>query len=115
MDYNKGQDARIDNDFNTAEPYAKVKVGDEFIFWKTFLRWKYLPFASIKRAYRRVEEVNGRTGCCSNDFSVHTLIVITEDSQEIEIKIGEGLYRHEPERLIEAISRKHPSVIIGKE
>lgn len=115
MKYKKGTDIIADRDFKETGAYGKVKAGNEFLFWKEILNWNYVPFNEIERVYRRVEDVSSRTGCCSNDFSVHTLVMVKKDGSIIEAKIGEGLYRHEPEKLIEEIRDMHPEILIGKE
>lgn len=115
MKYKKGVDEAADRDFAETGAYGKIKAGHEFLFWKELISWNYIPFSEIERIYRRIEDVSCRTGCCSNDFSVHTLIVIRKDGNIIEAKIGEGLYRQEPEKLIEEIREMHPDILIGKE
>lgn len=113
-EYKKGADAALDRDFQGAAPFGKVKVGDENLYWKIVLRWYYMPMKGIARAYRRLEEVKGRTGCCSNDFSIHKLMLVDEADGLKEVKIGESLYRHEPEALLEELKKRHPQIAIGK-
>ena len=110
LDYKKGMSAELDRDFEEAAPYAKVKVGQKNLYWRGFLRWSYMPMEEVTRIYRRIEEVKGRTGCCSNDFSVHKLIVENRDGESMEVLIGESLYRQEPERLMEKLKEIHPQI-----
>ena len=113
-EYKKNTDAALDADFEAAAPFGKVKVGQHALYWKAVLRWRYARFAEIRRIYRRVEEVRGKTGCCSNDFSVHKLVLTDRDGNKQEVLIGESLYRHEPERLMEYLAEKHPEISYGK-
>lgn len=115
MDYKKGQDPAADSDFDAAAPFGKVRVGTVNLYCKGILRWSYLPMEEVVRIYRRMEEVRGKTGCCSNDFSIHTLIVVTKDGTKHEMKIGDGLYRHEPERLMDELKARHPQICYEKE
>lgn len=114
MKYKKNENAALDADFAAADWYGNVRVGKDNIFYRRFMNLYYIPVGEIERAYRRVEEVKGRTGCCSNDFSIHRLILIQRDGTETVIKIGEEMYRHEPEKLIETIRNRFPSVAIGR-
>jgi len=111
--YIKATDALLDADFAAAEPFGNIKLGREAVFCRRLLRWSYVPVSSIKRVWRRIEEAKGRTGCCSNDFSSHFLMFETEDGVE-KLKIGEEMYRHEPEALMERIAAMHPGIAVGK-
>lgn len=114
-DYKKGQDPAVDRDYEAAAPFARIRVGDKFLFYKGLLKWNYISLTEAVRIYRRMEEVRGKTGCCSNDFSIHTLIVALKTGDVMEIKIGEGLYRHEPELLMEELKKRHPAILYAKE
>jgi len=113
--YKKGTVSAMDSDFESAAPFGKIKAGKDYIFCRGFIHWTYISFAELSRIYRRVEEVKGKTGCCSNDFSVHSLVCVTKNGESAELKIGEGLYRHEPERLMEYIKEIHPEIEFRKD
>lgn len=101
--YQKSANPALDAEFQTAPRFGKVKVGPTHIFWKKLLQWEALDRSEVERFYRRVEEVVGQTGCCSNDFSIHKLMASLKTGETLEILIGDSLYRHEPERLMEAL------------
>ena len=111
--YKKGADAAMDAAFASGAPYGKIKVADELLFARKGICWRAIRRADIAQAYRRVQEVRGRTCCCTNDFSIHHLIVLLQDGSKEELLIGEGLYRHEPERLLEEMQRRWPEVAYG--
>ncbi|MCQ2442767.1 MAG: hypothetical protein MJ077_06575 [Oscillospiraceae bacterium] len=113
--YQKGICADLDKEWKQSQPFGHIRVGTEHLFWKRHFRWYGVSSEAITRAYRRVEEVNGKTGCCSNDFSIHHLILCLRDGQCLELLIGDSLYRHEPEHLIEAMKKNWPQLIYGKE
>ena len=102
------------SEYSTGERISGITIGSEHIFWRKGLHLYALPLNTIVRFWRRLEEVSSKTGCCSNDFSVHTLVVLDRGGEVHEMKIGEGLYRHEPERLLERLSQKLPEAVIGK-
>jgi len=112
--YIKDKDTLLDADFAAAEPFGNIKLGREAVFCRRLLRWSYVPISGIKRAWRRMEEAKGRTGCCSNDFSSHFLMLETADGEVVKLKIGEEMYRHEPEALMERIAAMHPGIPVGK-
>lgn len=113
--YQKGASPTLDAAFSRSQPFGKLRVSDSTLFWKQLLRWHALPVSDLQRVYRRVEEVHGTTGCCSNDFSIHRLVVVRKNGEELPLLIGDSLYRHEPERLMEFIRQHWSGVAIGKE
>jgi len=92
---------------------GNMTVGTDHLFWKKGLSRYAMPYSDIRRYWRRIEQVNGKTGCCSNDFSMHFLIVRT-DEEELKLSIGDSLYRQEPEQLMEALAELLPDVPSGK-
>lgn len=114
LSYRKGENQALDAAFRSAEQYGSVRIGRDFLFCRKIVKWDYIDLERIDRAWRRIEEVRAKTGCCSNDFSRHFLKLLTNSGEEITLKIGEALYRHEPEMLIEAIQRIRPEIAIGK-
>ena len=112
--YRRNTDPTADADFAAARVFGKVRLGTESLFWRRGLRAYRLPLKEIRRAWRRVEEVRAKTGCCSNDFSAHFLMLRLADGTEEKIKIGEALYRHEPEALMEQLKAQCPDLPIGK-
>lgn len=112
-DYRKGADKALDNEFSAALPYGNIRLGSSCIFARRMLRWKYIPYSRVKQAWRRIEEAKGRTGCCSNDFSSHFLMLLTVEGETLKLKIGDEMYRHEPEALIEKLRELQPGIVIA--
>lgn len=94
--------------------YGKLIPGDTHLFYRRGMALYAVPYSAIQRWWRRVEEVASRVGCCSNDFSIHKLGLQLKDGSELMLKIGEGLYRQEPERLMEALLERQPQIAVGK-
>lgn len=114
MVYHKGVLSELDEEFAQSQPFGRIRVGQKHLFWKQTLRWYFLTIDQVERLYRRIEEVNGKTGCCSNDFSIHRLMVVKKGGEVLSLLIGDSLYRHEPERLMDAISQRFPHLAFGK-
>ena len=113
--YRKNINTALDVEYKEAEPFGNIKLGKTHIFCKKLIKTMYVDIASVTRAYRRIEEAKGRTGCCSNDFSIHFLMLETGNGETLKLKIGEALYRHEPEALMEKFRTLYPSVPVGFE
>lgn len=111
--YRKGADAAQDAAFAAAQKYGHICVGGEWIFCRKGLFWYALPASAVVRAYRRVEQVQSHTGCCENDFDIHRLVLQLNDGTQQTLLIGDGLFRHEPEQLIDAMQALWPAMAIG--
>lgn len=112
-EYKKNTDAILDEEFKNAEPFGNIRLGKNHIFAKKIIRWSYVSLSDVGRAWRRIEEVKGRTGCCSNDFSRHFLMLLMNSGETLKLKIGEEMYRHEPEALMEKLKADNPDLPIG--
>lgn len=111
--YKKGENASLDQEFAAGQQYGKVKLADQYIFWKQGLRWKYERLEDVKQAFRRVEAVNTKMCCGSVNFDIQKLVLILKDETEQEILIGEGTLR-EAEKLFELMKEGHPEIRFGK-
>ena len=113
--YKKNLDAALDAEYRASEPFGSIRLGDRHIFCRKVLKTQLVDISTVTRAYRRIEEAKGRTGCCSNDFSSHFLMLETASGETLKLKIGEALYRHEPEALMERFKTLYPSIPVGFE
>ena len=113
--YKKNEDIQLTEEFRNAALFGKIKVGTRHLFWKKMLGWNYLELSEVERIYRRIEEVNGKTSCCSTDFSMHSLILTGLDGRTLTISIGDSLFRREPERLMEELKKRFPEIAYGIE
>lgn len=111
--YTKGANAAADQDFELDTSYGRVKLGNQFIFWKKGLRWYGVEVKNIERAYRRVEEVSTKICCGPANFDIQKLRLVLKDGEELELLVGEGNIR-EAEALYRELQEKHPQIQYGK-
>lgn len=111
--YRKGQNAAMDAAYTAGKQYGKVRVGGEWLFFRKGLFQYVLNAAEIVRAFRREEQVQSHTSCCESDFNIHRLILEMRSGEKQTITIGDGLFRHEPEHLLENMQILWPEIIIG--
>ena len=111
--YKKGENTIRDQEFIAGEPYGKVKLAENTIFWKQGLRWHCLDLSGVRQAFRRVEAVNTKMCCGNVNFDIQKLVLILQNGTELELLIGEGTLR-EAEKLFEKMKEKHPGIQYGK-
>lgn len=76
-------------DFAAAEQVGKLSVGERYLFCPKRLGGvAYLPFADIRRAYRRQEESRAVMGCCPQYFLNHFLVTVLPDGTPKKWELG---------------------------
>lgn len=112
--YNKAANPVADRELEQAVRFGNVKLGRQFIFWKSGLRQYMIPIEEVQRAYRRVEEVASKICCGNVNFDTEKLVLILKNDAVLEIRIGDGT-RKEAEELYQSLQREHPELQYGKE
>lgn len=112
--YTKGSDPTLDAQLAAATAYGKIRPGTTALFWKAGLRWYCIPFANVRRIFRRVEPVYGKLCCGSKSFFIERLVLILTDGTELELHIGDDV-KKQAEALLLALKEAHPELQFGKE
>lgn len=116
--YTKGENTALDADFASAAVYEKIRAGKNHIFWKSGLRWHFIPLEGLQRIYRRVEQVQGRLCCGGQNFIIHWLVLDLSDGSELVMHIGDDVVgtvvRDQADALLAALKLSHPQIQYGK-
>lgn len=103
-------DAAVNADFESAQTFDKVFVGRLGIYYRDGFKTKYVPYASLERAFIRVQEVNGRMCCASATFHYFRLILVVDEKEW-------GNILSEDEKAMDdalaAIAARSPATAIG--
>ena len=113
MRYTKGNDAALDQEFQSAVPYSKVKLGKTTLFWRFGLRWYQIPLNQVQRIFRRVEPVYGKLCCGGNSFIMEKLVLILKDGTELELYIGDDMEK-KAAALLDFLKEGHSEIAFGK-
>lgn len=111
--YRRGEDGNVDREFKMASGYGKVKLGQEYIFWKKGFTWSMLELSSIKRIYRKIEGVDTKMCCGNVNFDIQKLVFLLRDGNGFEVLIGEGMLK-EADALYRKLKDEHPEIQYGK-
>lgn len=103
----------LDAEFSDAVVYENVKLGHTHLFWKPMFRWHVIPIAQASRIFRRIQDVQGRLCCGGRSFRMENLVLILDDSTELEIHIGDDVGK-KAQALLEALQNNHPNILYGK-
>ena len=88
----------------------KVRLLDNYIEYKKGFKWHTLPYESVKQAYLRVEEVNGRLCCGVASFDMFFLMIKTADDTLFKI---EATSKDIVKQMLEEIKKKNDKAEIG--
>ncbi|MCM1040059.1 MAG: hypothetical protein NC434_12120 [Ruminococcus sp.] len=88
----------------------KIHLRDQDIEYKKGFKWYTIPYESIKQAYLRIEEVNGRLCCGVASFDMFFLMIKTADDELLKI---EATSKDIVKEMLEEIRKKNDRVEIG--
>lgn len=106
------ESAEITADYNNAEKFEQVKIGNLGVYYRSGFSVHFLPYSSMERVFIRIHEVNGRLCCGNTTFSYYKLVFVC-GGKEIADIISEN------EKLMDAaLARIHelaPEIPVGVE
>jgi len=111
--YSPGENPVLDNEFEKAVRYEKIKLGTTHLFWKPLFRWHIIPITQAQRIFRRAQHVQGRLCCGGRNFRIEWLVLILADGSELEIHIGDDVER-KAAALMESLQSAYPKILYGK-
>ena len=68
-------DAILEKEYKTARQIGPIRLGDTCLQFKSRLKNYYIPYADIKRCFRRVMGVNFKMCCGKGEMQVENLVI----------------------------------------
>ena len=103
-------DPAVAEEYEGAERFDEVRVGNTGVFFPYNLSIKYIPYKYIDRVFIRINEVNGRM-CCGKAVFQYFRLVFVRDGKEFIDVISED--EKAMDDALAAIAEKAPDVAIG--
>lgn len=105
-------DIEISKDYENAERFERIRVGEKGVFFPHELRTKFIPYDYADRVFLRINEVNGKLCCGNATFYYYRLVFVHNGKEFIDtISENEQMMR----AALAAIEKKAPQVRIGYE
>ncbi len=101
------------SEYDNAEPFGKLRLGLERLFWKCGLRRYAVRMEHGARAYRQIEHVYGKLCCGGRSYDIHRLVLVLRDGKTLTLHIGDD-EKKAAEELLNAISERFAHIAIGK-
>ena len=77
----KSSDPALAADYERAERFDKVRVGDLGIYYRDGLRIRHVSYSEMQRAFIRIQEVNGRFCCGKAVFAYYRLVLVVDGKE----------------------------------
>ena len=82
-------DEKLDVDFEKAEPFEKLRVGELGVYFRDGLKTRFIPFDYMDRAFIRVHETRSRM-CCGQTNWNYFRVVFVHDGNEFAAYMTEN-------------------------
>lgn len=107
-DWNLTTQEELKEEFGKAGKFGEIRVGETHLFYRGFIRVRFVPFEECERIYLRVEF--GEYG----DVPLHEHYIVVKIKQGKEIPLR--LERPDDAKGVMSCLEKHPcGVVLGKE
>lgn len=88
-----------------------VHLGAQFLYFRNKLKVYYIPYADIRRCFRRVMLIPATMCCGKGDFEVENMVICGEAGELAQIQLpGERAGKI----LLEELTKRAPHAEIGK-
>ena len=110
------QPAGLASEYKAARVIGKVRLGELRLFLRAGLRVYYIPYAEVRRCFRRVQLIPAKMCCGRGDFEVENLVVCGDAGELIQVqlpgaKAAKILMKELEERIPEAEFGKPPAEV----
>ena len=103
----KLEESALREEYKNAHEVGVIRAGDAVLFFRVRFKTYYIPFADIRRIFRRVMEVPAKMCCGRGDFAIENLVVCDENKELAVIQLpGEKAAK----LLIAELKKKLPEV-----
>ena len=99
-------------EYKAAREIGKVRMGTDRLFCRVGRKIYYIPYADVRRYFRRVQEVNVKMCCCGGELAIENLVICGEnDAELLQVQLPGT---KAAKILIEELKEKMPDAVYGK-
>lgn len=101
---------KLKNEYKNGRAVGKVTLGSQHFFFKQKFSVKYIAFADIYRAFRRVQCVNVRMCCANGELQLNNIVIC---SKKEELAMIDFSTEKEAVAVLEYMEQNWPEIKIG--
>ena len=75
------------SEFRSAREIGRVRMGELRLFLRAGLRTYYIPYADVRRCFRRVQLIPAKMCCGRGDLEVENLVVCGDEGELIQVQL----------------------------
>ncbi len=99
-------------EYKAAREIGKVRMGTDRLFCRVGRKVYYIPYADVRRYFRRVQEVNVKMCCCGGELAIENLVICGEnDAELLQVQLPGT---KAAKILIDELKEKMPNAVYGK-
>ena len=97
--------------YQAGREIGKVRLGEQCLYFREKLKVYYIPYADMKRVFRRVMLIPATMCCGKGDFEVENIVICTAEGEKAQVQLpGERAGKI----LLEELTRFAPHAEVGK-
>lgn len=74
-------------DYKNSREIGIVRIGNECLYFRRLRKIYYIPYADIRRCFRRVMLVPAKLCCGRGDLEVENLVICTDQGEAAQIQL----------------------------
>ena len=81
------ESSALREEYERARRIEKLRLGERHLFFRSGLRTYYIPYADIRRYFRRVMLVPAKLCCGKGDFEIENLVICGDAGELAQIQL----------------------------
>ena len=106
-----GEPDALKADYARARRIGKLRLGTDYLFFKSGLKAYYIPYTDIRRYFRRVMFVPAKLCCGMGSFTIERLVLCGESGELAQIQLPDT---HAAKAVMAAMAELAPDAAVGR-
>ena len=81
------QPGELASEFRAAREIGRIRLGELRLFLRAGFKTYYIPYADVRRCFRRVQLIPAKMCCGRGDFEVENLVVCGDAGELIQVQL----------------------------
>lgn len=77
----------MEQDYKGSREIGIIRIGKEYLYFRRLRRIYYIPYADIRRCFRRVMLVPAKLCCGKGNLEVENLVICTDRGEAAQIQL----------------------------
>ena len=101
----------LQEEYKQAREIGKLRLGGQHLYFRAGLKTYYLPYADIRRYFRRVMQVPARMCCGKGNFEIENLVICGDRGELAQIQLPGA---KAAKAVMECLAELAPEAAVGR-